>query len=159
MSVSQRLRDLLNHRQVKFLVITHSPAFTAQEIAQSMHVPGREMAKSVVVHHGGRLALAVVPAQARVDLERLGGQLGGPVRIASESEFAAAFPDCELGAMPPFGHLYGLLTYVDEQLTHDREIAFNAGTHTEAIRMSFEDYKRIAEPFVMRVAEPEPAGR
>lgn len=156
MSISQRLRDLLDHGGAKYSVVTHSPAFTAQEIAQSLHTPGREIAKVVVIKVEGRLALAVLPAQARVDLERLGAALKGEVVLASEKEFAAAFPDCELGAMPPFGGLYGLPTWVDESLTHDKEIVFNAGTHSEAIRMSFEDYRRLAAPVLLWFAG-EPA--
>ena len=157
MSISQRLRDLLDQRGVRYTVVTHSPAYTAQELAQSMHTPGREVAKVVIVKHAGKLALAVLPAQARVDLERLGAALHGEVELASERKFAAAFPDCELGAMPPFGGLYGLITWVDESLTRDQEIVFNAGTHADAFRMSFEDYRRLAAPIVLWFAS-EPAG-
>jgi Ala-tRNA(Pro) deacylase len=157
MSVSQRLRDLLDQSGVKYTVVTHSPAYTAQGTAQSLHTRGREVAKVVMVRHAGQLALAVLPAQARVDLERLGAAVHEEVVLASESEFAAAFPDCELGAMPPFGRLYGLTTWVDESLTRDLEITFNAGTHSEAIRMSFEDYRRLEVPSVSRFAG-EPAG-
>lgn len=149
MSINQRLRDLLDGKRIKYEVLTHSPAFTAQETAQTMHLPGREVAKVVVIRQGRTLSLAVLPAQARVNLDRLGAALRSEVEIADEGEFAAAFPDCELGAMPPFGSLYGLKTYVDESLTRDRQIAFNAGTHTEAIRMSFEDYRRLAAPIVL----------
>jgi Ala-tRNA(Pro) deacylase len=157
MSIIQRLRDLLDQRGMRYTVITHSPAYTAQRIAQSMHTPGREVAKVVVVRHAGQLGLAVLPAQARVDLGRLAAALGGEVTLASEREFAAAFPDCELGAMPPFGMLYGLRTWVDESLLRDQEICFNAGTHSEAIRMSFKDYRRLAAPVVLWFAG-EPAG-
>jgi Ala-tRNA(Pro) deacylase len=157
MPIRQRLRDLLDQRGVEYLGVTHSPACTAQAIAQSMHTPGREVAKVVVVKHAGKLALAVLPAHARVDLERLGAALHGEVVLASEREFAAAFPDCELGAMPPFGGRYGLRTWVDESLTRDQEIAFNAGTHADAFRMSFEDYRRLAAPVVLWLAG-EPAG-
>ena len=156
MSISQRLRDLLDQGGVKYSVVTHPPAFTAQEIAQSLHTPGREVAKVVVIKVAGALALTVLPAQSRVDLERLGAALKAEVTLASEDEFAAAFPDCELGAMPPFGGLYGLRTWVDESLTRDKEIAFNAGTHSEAIRMSFEDYRRLAAPILLWFAG-EPA--
>jgi Ala-tRNA(Pro) deacylase len=159
MSISQRLRDLLDHAGVKYTVVTHAPAYTAQEIAQSLNMPGREIAKVVVIKVDSRLALAVLPAQVRVDLERLGAALKAKVVIATEREFAEAFPDCELGAMPPFGALYGLRTWVDESLTHDREIVFNAGTHSEAIRMSFEDYRRLAAPILLWFAgEPARAG-
>jgi Ala-tRNA(Pro) deacylase len=156
MSVSERLRALLDARGVRHEVITHAPAFTAQETAETLHTPGREVAKAVVIHHNGKMALAVLPAQGRIDLPRMSAVLRAPVTLAGESEFTAAFPDCEPGAMPPFGNLYGLQTYVDESLTHDREIAFNAGTHTEAIRMAFDDYRKLAEPVVLWFAG-EPA--
>lgn len=156
MSISQRLRDVLDKGGVKYTVVPHAPAFTAQEIAQSLHTPGREIAKVVVIKVGAALGLAVLPAQSRVDLERLSAALKDEVTLASEGEFAAAFPDCELGAMPPFGALYGLRTWVDESLTRDKEIAFNAGTHSEAIRMSFEDYRRLAAPVLLWFAG-EPA--
>ena len=157
MTIASRLRELLEQHGVKYTVVTHTPAYTAQETAQQLHLPGREIAKVVVIRHAGALSLAVLPAQARVDLERLGAALRDEVVLASEREIAAAFPDCELGAMPPFGGLYGLKTYVDESLIRDRQIAFNAGSHTEAIRMSFEDYRRLAAPVVLWFAH-EPAG-
>lgn len=153
MSVVSRLRELLDGQGVSYQVLTHPPAYTARQTAHSMHLPGRELAKVVVVRHGGTLSLAVLPAHARVVLERLGAALRDEVTLASEAEFAAAFPDCETGAMPPFGTLYGITTYLDESLTHDRHIAFNAGTHTEAIRLALEDYRRVASPVVLWFAE------
>lgn len=159
MSVSQKLKQLLDQQQVPYQVIQHPPTYTAQETAQAMHTPGRELAKTIVIRHGGRHALAVLPAQAKVVLERLSALLGGPVELAAESEFAVTFPDCELGAMPPFGNLYGIPTYVDESLARDREISFNAGTHTEAIRMSFDDYRRLVEPRVLWFAEQPASSR
>jgi Ala-tRNA(Pro) deacylase len=157
MSVIPRLCELLDQRGAKYQVLAHSRAHTAQETAHSMHVPGREVAKVVVIRHGDAISLAVLPAHARVDLERLSAALRDEVALASEAEVAAAFPDCETGAMPPFGGLYGLKTYLDESLTHDRQIVFNGGTHTEAIRMPIEDYQRVAAPIVLWFAE-SPAG-
>ncbi len=159
MSVCKRLRDFLDSRKVKYVVVTHSQAFTAQEIAQSMHVPGREMAKTVVVRTPKGLALAVLRALDRVDLALVGKALGGEARLATEQEFADAFPDCEVGGMPPFGNLYDVPTLVDESLAHDREIVFNAGTHTEAVRMSYDDYAAQAQPRVMRLTAGVPAAR
>ena len=153
MSVIPRLRELLDRHGARYQVLEHSPAYTAQETAHSMHLPGREIAKVVVIRHGGALSLAVLPAQSRVDLERLGAALHDQVVLAPEAEIAAAFPDCEMGAMPPFGSLYGLKTYLDESMTHDRHVAFNAGTHVEAIRMPLEDYRRVAAPIVLWFAE------
>jgi len=152
MSVSQRLRDLLDQNGVKYVVITHSQAFTAQEVAQSLHIPGQEMVKSVVLNCPEGMVLAVVPAKSRVDLERLVPPLSGKVTLAGEKEFAQRFPECEVGAMPPFGRLYGLRTYVDESLALDQEIVFNAGTHVEAVRMAFADYRRLEAPTVLRFA-------
>ena len=153
MSVCKRLRDVLDDHRLKYVVVTHSQAFTAQEIAQSMHVPGKEMAKTVVVKHPGGLALVVVRALDRVDLAAAGRELGGDVRLATEREFADAFPDCELGAMPPFGSLYGIPTLVDEALAKDSEIVFNAGTHTEAVRMAYADYVLQVKPRVARLSQ------
>jgi Ala-tRNA(Pro) deacylase len=152
MSVSKRLRETLDSHAIKYVVITHSQAFTAQEIAARMHVPGRELAKTVVLRGPNGLALAVVRAQDRVDADLAGGLLGTKVRVATEPEFAGSFPDCEAGAMPPFGNLYGLPTLVDEELSKDAEIVFNAGTHVEAIRMSYADYAACARPRVGRIA-------
>jgi Ala-tRNA(Pro) deacylase len=153
MSVCKRLRDYLDYHRIKYVVITHSQAFTAQEIAQSMHVPGKDMAKTVVVKHPGGLALVVVRALDRVNLAAVGRELGGEARLATEREFADAFPDCELGAMPPFGNLYGVPTLVDEALAKDQEIVFNAGSHTEAVRLAYADYVLQVKPRVARLSQ------
>jgi len=152
MSVCKRLREHLDARNVKYVVISHSQAFTAQEIAASLHVPGREMAKTVVVKSPQGLALCVVRAMDRLDLELVASRLGTThARLATEQEFQHSFPDCEMGAMPPFGNLYDVPTLVDEALTHDREIVFNAGTHVDAIRMSYADFADMAKPKVGRI--------
>ncbi len=149
MPCTQRLRELLDSHASKYVVVTHSRAFTAQEIAASLHVPGRELAKSVVVRTPRGLALAVVRAQDHVDLARVGQELGRPVRLASETEIAGAFPDCEVGAMPPFGSLYDMPTLADHELTKDTEIVFNAGTHTTAVRLPWIEYASIEHPRVL----------
>jgi Ala-tRNA(Pro) deacylase len=113
-----------------------------------MHITGKEVAKTVVVRTGKETALAVLPASCHVNLTRLGKLTGSEPRLASEAEFIDKFPDCELGAMPPFGNLYKLPVYVDERLAADEEIVFNAGTHRDAIRMRFEDFDRLAHPLV-----------
>ena len=152
MSVAKRLREHLDSRKVKYVVVTHSQAFTAQEIAASMHVPGKEMAKTVVVKTPRGLALGVVRAMDKVDVERIAAKLGvDEARLATEQEFRDQFPDCEMGAMPPFGSLYNVPTVVDEELTRDREIVFNAGSHVEAMRMSYSDYVAVAGPIVGRI--------
>lgn len=149
---STALKKFLDEEDVKYVTIRHSPAFTAQEIAASAHVPGQELAKTVIVSLDGELAMVVLPATDQVDLERLQNVSGSDrVELASEGEFEDRFPDCETGAMPPFGNLYDMDVYVAEHLAEDDEIAFNAGTHTELIRMSFDDFRRLVAPTVARL--------
>lgn len=145
--VLQTLRDYLDREKVKYVVITHSPAHTAQEIAAAAHIPGKEMAKTVMVKMDGEMVMVVLPASAKVELGRLLDATGADeVELAQEREFKHLFPGCELGAMPPFGNLFGLATFVAEELTEDEEIAFNAGTATDLIRMRYEDYARLVQP-------------
>lgn len=145
-----RLKKLLDSEQVKYVSMSHSPAFTAQEIAASAHVSGAGLAKSVVVKLDGELALVVLPATMMVDLDRLGEVTGvGAAELAGEEEFERLFLGCELGAMPPFGNLYDMDTWVDASLTEQSEIAFNAGSHTELIRMAYADFARLVEPRVV----------
>lgn len=142
-----KLREFLDANGVKYVTIRHSLAYTAQEVAASAHVRGKDMAKTVIVKIDGQLAMAVVPASQRVDLVRLRNAAGArTTELASEQEFRDAFPECEVGAMPPFGHLYGMNVFVDEKLAADEEIAFNAGSHTELIRLSYPDFERLATP-------------
>ncbi len=152
MSVCKRLREHLDARNIKYIVVSHSRAFTAQEIAASLHVPGREMAKTVVIKSSKGLALCVIRAMDKVDVELVADRLAAPVaRIATEQEFQHQFPDCEMGAMPPFGHLYGVPTLVDELLAKDDAIVFNAGTHTDVARMTYRDFARLVKPQVARL--------
>jgi Ala-tRNA(Pro) deacylase len=146
------VKDFLDSRNVRYMSIGHSRAYTAQEVAAVAHVPGKEMAKTVVVNIDGRLAMAVLPANRHVDVERVRRVAGGQrVEIATESEFRNTFPGCELGAMPPFGNLYGMDVLVDESLTEDLEIAFNAGTHTELIVLPYADFARLVSPWVAKI--------
>ncbi len=141
------LKKYLDEQRVRYVTIPHAESFTAQEIAASAHVPGKELAKTVVVQLGGEMALAVLPASRQVDLPRLAALAGSPkATLASEKEFKGLFPGCEPGAMPPFGNLYGLKVFADESLTADEEIAFNAGTHTELVRLAYRDFERLAKP-------------
>jgi Ala-tRNA(Pro) deacylase len=150
---ARKLKEFLNGNHVKYLSISHSPAFTAQEIAASAHVPGQELAKTVMVKIDGRMALAVLPASHRVDFEHLQAAAGaGQVVLADEREFKDAFPGCELGAMPPFGNLYGMPTFVADVLADDEEIVFNAGSHTELVRMKYRDFERLVRPKVLHFA-------
>jgi Ala-tRNA(Pro) deacylase len=141
------LTQLLDREGAKYVTIQHSPAYTAQEVAAAAHVSGKEMAKTVVTKLDGKPALVVLPAGEKVNFDHLRANTGArEVELASEQEFASLFPGCELGAMPPFGNLYGLETYVTKSLADDDEIAFNAGTHTEVIRMPYADFERVVHP-------------
>jgi Ala-tRNA(Pro) deacylase len=148
-----KLRAYLDQQHVKYFVISHSRAFTAQGIASVAHISGKELAKTVIVKLDGDLAMAVLPASSQVDLLALKKAIGVRVaELASEPEFRQHFPDCETGAMPPFGNLYGIPVYVDESLAEDREIAFNAGSHYELIQLSYADFERLVEPVVLDFA-------
>jgi Ala-tRNA(Pro) deacylase len=150
---TERLKKLLDESGVAYQTMEHATAYTAQGVAASLHVSGREVAKSTVVKLDGRFGLAVLPGPLRVDLEALRRVTGAQsATLASELEFRELFPGCEVGAMPPFGNLYGLPTWVDEELRNDPSIVFNAGTHHEAIRMSFADFERLATPTVAAIA-------
>ena len=146
-----KVRAFLDEHHTKYMVISHSKAYTAQGIAAIAHIPGRELAKTVIVKLDGALSMAVLPASYQVDVLALKKAVGvKDVSLASEREFKQHFPDCETGAMPPFGNLYGIPIYVDETLTHDSEVAFNAGTHLELIRMPYSDFERLVKPLVLR---------
>jgi Ala-tRNA(Pro) deacylase len=146
-----KVRAFLDEHHVKYVVISHSKAYTAQGIAAMAHIPGQELAKTVIVKLDSALAMAVLPASYQVDLLALKKAVGvKDAELASEREFKQHFPDCETGAMPPFGNLYSIPVYVDETLTRDREIAFNAGTHLELIRMRFADFEKLVKPVALR---------
>lgn len=148
--IARKLKEYLDQNKVKYVTITHSPAYTAQEVAASAHVPGRDMAKTVIIHVGDRYAMAVLPANRKVVLHDLIELTGNEdVRFATEAEFASRFPDCEVGAMPPFGNLYGMDVYVAPALAAAERIAFNAGSHTEVIQMAYEDFARLVRPRVV----------
>lgn len=149
----EKLKTYLDEHDVKYVTIKHSRAYTAQEVAASAHIPGKQMAKSVIVKLDGEMAMAVLPASYQVDLDRLRERTGGEVvELAGEAEFEALFPGCELGAMPPFGSLYGMKTFMAAALADDEEIAFNAGSHTELIQLSYADYVRLEEPIALQFA-------
>jgi Ala-tRNA(Pro) deacylase len=149
----QRLKDFLDEHQVKYVVISHSRAFTTQEIAAATHIPGKELAKTVIVDIDGKAAMAVLPGSQKVDLALLRDALGAErVTLAKEAAFKDRFPGCDLGAMPPFGNLYGMPVYVADSLTEDEEIAFNAGSHDQLVKMAYRDFERLVKPEVMRFA-------
>ena len=152
---NQKIKAFLDGAGVNYITITHSSAFTAPEVAASAHVKGREFAQTVVVRVDGRIALAVVSANHHVDVESLRRLTGAKrVEIAGEREFKSLFPECEVGAMPPFGNLWGMDVYADARLAEDVDIAFNAGLHTELIRMRWDDFERLAKPRMLELASP-----
>lgn len=145
--ILKQLVDFLDTNRVKYVNITHSIAFTAQDVAESAHISGKEMAKTVIVWMDGAMAMVVLPAFSMVDFNKLKGVAGAKsIELASESEFKDRFPSCEIGAMPPFGNLYNMKVFVDQMLAEDQEFAFNAGTHHELIRMQYADYERLVKP-------------
>lgn len=144
-----RLKEFLDENRVKFVTISHSPAFTAQEIAAVAHVPGKEVAKTVMVKLDGELAMMVVPGPDKVCFTKVKSATGAKeVELATEEEFGSVFPNCEVGAMPPFGNLWDLPVFVDQRLREDEQIVFNAGSHTELVRLAYADYERLVHPVV-----------
>lgn len=149
MSIPQTIKDYLDGQMVQYEVLTHQEVFTAPEIAHSLHVPGKELAKVVMVKVGQRFVMTVLPSTWKVSLNRLREVFGDShVRLATEEEFKGLFPDCAIGAMPPFGNLYGLEVYVDSSLTADEEIVFQAGNHHDAIKMRYQDFAALVSPTV-----------
>lgn len=148
----QQFKEYLDEQGVRYEVLSHAPAFTSQEVAAETHVPGRHFAKTVAVRIDDRLALAVLPATDHVDLEKLRASVGAQsVDLASEEEFGDRFPGCELGAMPPFGNLYEMEVFVSPHLAQADEIAFNAGTHSEAVKLAYTDFTRLVQPVEVRL--------
>ena len=154
MTVLRRLKELLEGAGVSYEVTQHPEAFTAQEVAAVEHVPGKAMAKVVIVLADGKPVMAVLPASYRINFDKLKALLGAAAaRLASEEEFAGLFPDCEVGAMPPFGQLFDLPVYSDQVLCEDERVTFNAGTHTETVTIAYADFERLADPTVGEFAE------
>jgi len=155
---AKKLMEFLDANQVKYVMTTHSTAYTAQEVAALAHIRGRDMAKTVIVSLDGKLAMAVLPASKHVDFSLLKAVAGAKtVALATEAEFRGKFPECETGAMPPFGNLYGVPVFVEESLTKDKEISFNAGTHNELMRITYADFERLVQPTVTRFSSARAA--
>ncbi len=155
----QKLKEFLDSHNVKYVIIAHSPAYTAAGIAALAHIPGKELAKTVMVKIDDALAMTVVSASQHVDLKVLkAATFARTVNLATEDEFKESFPDCEVGAMPPFGNLYGMPVFADESLSRDKEIAFNAGSHRELVRIAWEDFEKLVQPRVMRIAPVRRSG-
>jgi Ala-tRNA(Pro) deacylase len=146
MEMPRRLIECLDASKVCYEVLHHPEAVTAQRIAQAEHVKGRHHAKVVIVKSGDEHLMMVLPADHHIDLEKVERAVGKAVSLDKEQEFKPLFPDCAFGAMPPFGNLYGLPTYVDQSLAEQDYIVFEAGTHTDAIKMNYPDYEKIVKP-------------
>jgi Ala-tRNA(Pro) deacylase len=143
----RKLKDFLDKHNIQYVTCIHSTAYTSQQIAASAHIPGKDLAKTVMVKLDGDMVMAVVPASYRIDLEKLKKiAKAKKAALADEAEFKNMFPDCEVGAMPPFGNLYDIPVYVSESLAEDEEIAFNAGSHRELIKMTYNDFERLVKP-------------
>ena len=152
MKIPLQLIDCLNESKVRYEILHHPEAVTAQRIAQAEHVKGRHHAKVVMIKSGEQRLMAVLPADHQIDLEKVGKVIGKTASLDSEKEFKSLFPDCAIGAMPPFGNLYGLPTYVDKSLAEQDYIVFEAGTHSDAIKLSYRDYEKIVKPQVEDLA-------
>lgn len=147
----KKLKEYLDSNKVEYVTINHSLAFTAQRIAASAHISGKEIAKTVIINADGRKIMAVLPASSKVNLNLLKESINvKQIEIAHEQDFGLLFPECEIGAMPPFGNLYGMEVYVAEKLALDEEIAFNAGTHRELIKLSYKDFVRLVKPKLIK---------
>ena len=148
-----RLKEFLDTNNIKYINVFHSHTYTAQEVAASAHIPGRKLAKTVMVKVDGKMAMAVLSASDKVDFTLLKEAAGASkVELASEHEFTDLFPGCHIGAIPPFGNLYEMQVIVDEKLTEQTEIVFNAGSYTELITLHYEDFKRLVKPCVASIS-------
>lgn len=149
MKCRERMEAYLKENSVPFEVLEHSQAYTMQEVAAALHVPGGEVAKVVIVKAGDDLAMLVVPAPHRLDMAKVSGMLGAKkVKLAKEEDFSGLFPDCATGAMPPFGNLYNLPVYVDKSLAEQTSVIFRVGSHQQTMRVAYADFARLVQPKV-----------
>ncbi len=149
----QKLKNYLDNNKIKYVIISHSPAYTALEVAASAHIPGQELAKTVMVKIDERLTMIVLPSRYKIDFNLLNVLTETKnVKLATEEEFSDKFPDCEVGAMPPFGNLYNIEVYVAETLTKDDEIAFAAGSHSELVKLSYKDFEKLVKPTILKIS-------
>jgi Ala-tRNA(Pro) deacylase len=147
----KKLKEYLDSQGVKYSTVNHALAYTSQQVASLTHIRGKELAKTVMVKIDGKMAMVVLPASFKVDLELVRKVAGASsVFMASELEFQDLFPECDAGAMPPFGNLYGIDVYVEEKLSEDSEIAFNACSHEELIKLAYSDFARLVKPRIGR---------
>lgn len=147
---TKQLKEFLDNHHVKYLSIDHSPSYTAQEIAAAAHISGKILAKTVIVKAGSQFYMVVIPATDHINFSELKEWTGSTeVDLAKESEFKSKFPECEVGAQPPFGNLYGMPVLISSSLISQSDIAFNAGSHSELVKMSYEDFARLVQPKVI----------
>ncbi|ACJ19993.1 aminoacyl-tRNA deacylase [Coxiella burnetii] len=146
----EKLKEFLDKNKVKYVTINHSPAYTAQEIAEISHVSAKKLAKCVIAKIDDKLAMVVLPGDDKVDFDKLKQKTGAhKAELASEYEFQERFPGCELGAMPPFGNLFDMKVYLSKELSEEKEIVFNAGTHSQLLKLSYEDYEKLVKPTIL----------
>ena len=156
MPIAKRLRELLEKAKIAYEVYNHPLAYTAQEIAERQHFSGNEMAKVVMLRVDGELVMAVITGNQKIHLMTARENLGArEVRLATEDEFLSRFPDCEIGAMPPFGHLFDLPVYVDPAVTENEWIYFNAGNHVQTVRLRYRDFSELSAPRLLELTEPQ----
>ena len=152
MPILKKLKEALDEAKITYEVYNHALAYTAQEIAARQHFSGKEMAKVVMLDVDGTLVMGVIPGSRKISLEMVRASLGAnKARLATEDEFISRFPDCEIGAMPPFGNLFGLKVYVDPALEQDEHIYFNAGNHVQTVRLKYADFAWLVKPQVTRL--------
>jgi Ala-tRNA(Pro) deacylase len=150
MTIARKLKEYLDKNEAVYKVSTHQEVYTAQEVAATLHVPGKDIVKVVIVKTEGKFIMAVLPADHKVNVDKLRTVLRDPeARLATEGEFKGLFPDCDVGAMPPFGNLYNVGVYVDKSLAEDEEIVFQAGSHVETVKMKYRDFDRLVGPEVI----------
>lgn len=154
MDCRARMEQYFRENGVGYQVLTHPQAYTMPEVAAALHISGKQVAKVVMVKADDRIVMLVVPSPYRLDFAKVREMLGAQeVTLAREEEFADLFPDCAVGAMPPFGNLYGVPVYVDEALAAQKEMVFRVGTHNEVMKIAYEDFARLAQPQVASFAE------
>ena len=153
MTLSRKLIEHLNREGIQYDILPHTVTYTAQETAASIHTTGKEVAKAVIVTDGRQYAMAVLEAPQHLDLGKFARVSGmDEPRLATETEIRNLFSDCEVGAMPPFGSLYGITTWVDSSLDQDEHISFDGGSHYEVMRISYEDFKNLVKPRAAGIA-------
>ena len=154
MPILKKLREVLDEANISYEVYHHALAYTAQEVATAQHLSGKEMAKVVMLKVDGDLVMGVIAASHKINLSTVKASLGAKeARLASEDEFTSRFPECEIGAMPPFGNLFGLAVFVDPALEKDEYIYFNAGNHVQTVRLKYQDFARVVKPQTARLVE------